>query len=256
VAVALHLHADLAELVRRGSARALALDLDEPAAVKDRLESLGIPHTEVDLLLVDGRPADLAHRLRGSELVEAYPVPPAAAEAGRGPLAPHAARRLQPRPLARTRFLCDQHLGKLARLLRMLGLDTAYDRNAREPELARRAVVEDRAVLTCHRGLLMRREILCGRLIRSRRPDDQVAEVIRRFVLVERLRPFGRCSACNGLLAAADRDEVAALVPARTRAWLDRYFRCTDCGRIYWEGTHVSRLRNRFATIIEAARDT
>lgn len=253
MAVTFRLHADLAELVRRGPASELVQPLGEPASVKDRLESLGIPHTEVDLLLVDGRPVDLAHLLRGSERVEAFPAPPAASEAERGPSPPHAARRLQPRPLARTRFLCDQHLGKLARLLRMLGLDTAYDRDAREPELARRAVAEDRAVLTCHRGLLMRRGVVCGRLIRSRRPDEQTAEVVRRFVLADRLRLFGRCSACNGLLAAAARDEVAALVPPRTRAWRDRYFRCTDCGRIYWEGTHVSRLRDRFAGILAAA---
>jgi uncharacterized protein with PIN domain len=259
MAIRMLLHADLADVVRLRGGPVWQRELREPASLKDCLEAAGIPHTEVDLVLVEGRPADFGHLLLGHESLEAFPVPPAASEEGMRDARVEPApdlfpdRRLQPRPLARERFLCDRHLGKLARLLRMLGVDTAYAADESEADLARHAVAEERAVLTCSRSLLMRREIGWGRLIRSRVPDEQAVEVVRRFGLASRVRLFGRCSRCNGPLVEASLQEVGARVPPRTRAWLDRYYRCRSCGQIYWEGTHVARLRRRFAAILAAA---
>jgi uncharacterized protein with PIN domain len=259
MAIQLHLRAELAELARFRGGPVWQRKLREPSSLKDCLEAAGVPHTEVDLVLVDGWPADFGQLLRGGERVEAFPVPPAASEEGEpdpGVVpAPHLypSHRLQPRPLVRVRFLCDRHLGKLARLLRMLGLDTIYAAEEGQADLAQRAVTEERAVLTCSRSLLVRREIACGRLIRSRVPDEQAVEVVRRFGLASRVQLFGRCSRCNGPLAEASVQEVGARVPPRTRAWLNRYRRCCTCGQVYWEGTHVARLQDRFAAVLAAA---
>ncbi len=226
--------------------------LREPAPVKDPLEALGIPHTEVDLLLLAGAPVDLRRRLEGGETVEAHPPPAAGADRPDPDAVPvgFPDRRLLPRPLARRRLACDQHLGKLARLLRVLGFDVLWRDDWRENELAGAAVAEDRAVLTCNRNLLKRNEITCGRLVRSRRPDEQVREAVRRFGLPDPARRFARCSLCNATLRPATPAEVARGVPPRSRAWRDDFRACPGCGRIYWEGTHVARLRRRLEGIL------
>jgi uncharacterized protein with PIN domain len=239
VDVTFNLRGDLASLASPPRAPDRVRHLREPASVKDALEALGIPHTEIDLLLIDQRPVDFGYLLAGGESVHVFPTP----DIQQDPAWPQA--RLQPRPLERDRFVCDQHLGRLARLLRILGCDTAYDPENLEADVARRAVCEDRAVLTCSRALLKRREIACGRLIRARRVDEQVVEVTRRFGLPDRGRWWTRCSVCNGRLASVDMDAVRDRIPARTRAWRREYYICSGCDRLYWEGTHVLRLRKR-----------
>jgi uncharacterized protein with PIN domain len=240
---------DLPSLAGLRGASRHARDLPAPASVKDCVEAAGLPHTEVDLLLADGIPISFDHLVDRDLLVEVHPVP-AAREDEEAP-GPHPARRLQPRPLRHERFLCDAHLGKLARLLRVLGFDTLYARDADEAALAGIAAAEDRALLSCSRALLCRRQVRIGRLVRSREPDVQAREVVRRFGLTPRVRPFGRCSMCNGELEPAPADEVARRVPPRTRAWRTEYRRCRACGRFYWEGTHASALRRRLDAILE-----
>ena len=151
------------------------------------------------------------------------------------------------------RFICDQHLGKLARLLRIMGFDTAYGTYWLEPEMARRAVNEDRIVLSRNRQLLQRKALNRALLITSDRPDDQAREVIQEFQLADQVRPFGRCTQCNGLVEPVAKEQILDLIPPRTRRWLDTYTRCTRCGHIYWEGTHVTALLKRL-TAIQAGR--
>jgi uncharacterized protein with PIN domain len=222
--------------------------LPEPTTAKDALEGLGIPHTEADLLLVEGQPIDFSYRVRSGERLEVYPPPPP----GRAEL-DWAAARLQPRPLTRKRFICDQHLGKLARWLRILGFDTHYARTESAADITRLARDEDRAVLTCSRGLLQRKAIDSGRLIRSRELDLQLVEVVQRFRLKPNIKLFQRCNLCNGTLATIAKEAVWDRIPQRTRNWRDTYFRCQQCAQLYWEGTHVTELRRRVAAILAQA---
>ncbi len=216
-------------------ARTIERRLPAPTSVKDTLEALGLPHVEIGAVTLDGRRATLDQLLDDGAVIAAAPVDPAA--------------------LADPRFLCDEHLGKLARLLRIMGFDTAAVSAPSEPAVARQAVREDRVLLSRGRAVLKRREIGRGMLVLPDRADDQAVAVLRRFVLAGRIAPYSRCARCNGRVTPVAKDEVAARIPPRTAAWLDEYHRCEACHQLYWEGTHVERLRDRIAQIAARATD-
>ncbi len=136
-----------------------------------------------------------------------------------------------------------------------MGFDTAAAAAPSEPAVARQAVREDRVLLSRGRAVLKRREIRRGMLILPDRADDQAVAVLRRFVLAARIAPYSRCARCNGRVVPVAKEKVAARIPPRTAAWLDEYYLCETCGQLYWEGTHVERLRVRIATIATRARD-
>jgi hypothetical protein len=232
------LDADLAEVLPgRRDVGPVTIERLLPAStsVKDALEALGLPHVEIGGVTLAGVAATL------NDLVSAGTVLTATA------VAPH--------PLADPRFLCDRHLGKLGRLLRIMGFDTVDAAAPCEPAVARQAVREQRVLLSRGRAVLKRREIGRGMLILPDRADDQAVAVLRRFVLTGRIAPYSRCARCNGRVVAVAKDDIAARIPPRTAVWLDDYHRCEDCDQLYWEGTHVERLRARIAGIAARAAD-
>ena len=219
---------------------------DGSPAVKDAIEALGVPHTEVDLILVDGEPAGFDRRLEGGERVAVYPM---FESIDIGPIA-----RLRPRPLRVPRFVLDAHLGKLARILRLLGFDTLWDGDADDPELAALARDQERILVTRDRGLLKRSIVTRGYCPRSSDPMEQAQEVVRRFDLAPAARPFSRCLRCNGLLREVAAEAVADAIPPRVRARTNRYFQCGSCGRVYWEGSHTTALRRRVEELLGGRR--
>jgi uncharacterized protein len=204
-------------------------------AVKDVIEAIGVPHAEVDLVLIDGESVNFARRLRDGNRVAVYPV------FERFDLTP--LTRLRPRPLRRTRFVLDVHLGTLARYLRLLGFDTLYRNDYDDHEIVRLAHAQSRIILTRDKGLLKHGAVTRGRWIRHTQPLEQLRETLAAFDLAASARPFTRCALCNGGLRPLARRSVASLVPARVRERHDKFSRCTLCGRIYWPGTHTIRLR-------------
>jgi hypothetical protein len=204
-------------------------------AVKDVIEAIGVPHAEVDLVLIDGESVDFARRLRDGNRVAVYPV------FERFDMTP--LTRLRPRPLRRTRFVLDVHLGTLARYLRLLGFDALYRNDYDDHEIVRLAHDQSRIILTRDKGLLKHAAVTRGRWIRHTRPLEQLRETLLAFDLAGSARPFTRCAVCNGSLRALARRSVASLVPARVRERHDKFARCTVCGRIYWPGTHTLRIR-------------
>ena len=215
-------------------------------SVKDLIEALGVPHTEVDLILVDGDSVDFDHRIRGGERVSVYPV------FERIDVTP--ATRLRPEPLRDPRFVCDVHLGKLARDLRTLGFDTLYEPALDDDDLARMSADEHRILLTRDRGLLMRNTVTHGYWLRSTDPRRQASEVVEALDLHRRIDPFARCRECNGTLEPAARDAVSDRVPPRILADHDRFTRCPGCGRVYWRGSHADRLQERIDAVSRGAR--
>lgn len=213
--------------------------------VKDLVESLGVPHTEVDVILVNGEPVGFSHRLLDGDRVSVYPVFESL------DVAPVA--HLRPRPLRRTRFVLDVHLGKLARDLRLLGFDARWANEASDEGLVATSLGEHRILLTRDRGILKRAAVTHGYLVRETLPRRQTVEVLNRFDLFGAVAPFGRCLACNGRTAPVAKDEVLDRLPPRTRRDYDDFRRCADCGRIYWRGSHYDRLRARVAEILEPA---
>jgi len=215
------LHLFVAGARRHG---ATPLSTDGVSTLGHVVESLGVPLTEVGTLLVDGRPVPVAHVPRAGESVTVKPV-----------------ERPQRVPGAPLRFLLDVHLGTLARRLRLLGVDTAYEStDIGDPALAARSAAEKRVMLSRDRGLLRRRELWAGGYVYSTRPEEQLRDVLDRFR--PDLRPWTRCTACNGLLRQATKDEVADQLAGGTRRTYDVFAQCTACGRAYWKGAHHEQL--------------
>jgi uncharacterized protein len=204
-------------------------------SVKDLIESLGVPHTEVDLLLVDGESTGFAHQVRGGERIAAYPRFFTLDIAGE--------THVRPAPLHDYRFIADVHLGKLASYLRLFGFDTLYRNDNGDEELADASVDENRILLTFDRQLLMRKKVTHGYLVRSRNPEVQLVEVLTRFNLADKCHPFQRCMACNGVLGQVPREEVLSSLPENIRETLDAFHQCPGCGRVYWRGTHYEHMK-------------
>jgi uncharacterized protein with PIN domain len=219
---------------------------DGTPAVKDIIEALGVPHTEIDVILVNGRSVRFSHRLRGGERVSVYPM------FERFDIRPLC--RLRPKPLRRTRFVADVHLGRLARYLRLLGFDTLYATNLDDPTLVAISVRERRILLTRDVGLLKHRILTRGYRLRTTDPHRQLEEIVHAFSLEKDLNPFTRCMDCNAVLRPVARGRVAGHVPTAVFRRFRRFTYCTGCGCFYWRGTHYQRLRQlsrrrRFATV-------
>ncbi|TDO01496.1 MULTISPECIES: Mut7-C RNAse domain-containing protein [Halomonas] len=214
-------------------------EVSRRAAIKDVIESLGVPHTEVDVILVDGVSVGFEHILSGGERVAVYPWT----------TAPQVAHHLRPHPPACPRFLADAQLGRLARYLRMLGFDCLYRNDIGDAELAIRAEQEQRVVLTRDRLLLKRKRIRLAHYVRSDDPWRQVEEVCREFDLAPVFAPFTRCTDCNGLLVRVDKASVIDRLEPLTRQYVDDFLQCKACGKLYWHGSHVARMEERVARL-------
>ena len=231
---------------RRG--RDVACHVARGATVKHMIEALDVPHTEVELVLVNGESVGFGQRLRDGDRVSVYPKFEAL---DISPLL-----RVRGHTLRTIRFVADAHLGGLARLLRLLGFDTLYDNHFADDEIERLAGAQQRIVLTRDRQLLKRRSITHGCAVRALHSEQQLREVVDRLDLARAARPFTRCLSCNGALRPLDKERAAATVPAGV---LDRYPRfsiCDGCARVFWEGSHWRRMRDRVdALLAESAFD-
>lgn len=219
--------------------REFELEIDRARSVKDAIESTGVPHTEVDLILVDGVSVDFSHVLRGGERVAVYPMFEAL---DIGPLV-----RLRPRALRDPRFVADVHLNKLARHLRMAGFDTLCDADWDDDRIVAASLAERRTILTRDKAMLRRSEVERGYFVRAVESERQLAEVLHALQLEQAVRPFVRCRECNALLVDAPAEEVRGRVPARILALYDRFRCCPGCERIYWEGSHFVRMKSILA---------
>ncbi len=209
-------------------------EFDPHASIKHIIESMGIPHTEVDLILVNGEPVDFSRQLIDSDMVSIYPVFESF------DISP--VNRLRPEPLREPRFILDTHLGKLASYLRMLGFDTLYTNQAEDQDLAEISHREHRILLTRDRGLLMRSIVTHGHLVNETNPKKQLMEVIQRFHLINEIHPFRRCLTCNGLLRNVQKDAILDHLQPHTRLYFEHFFQCEQCGKIYWQGSHHKRM--------------
>ena len=221
-------------LARERRGRAFATPCARAATTKHMVEALGVPHTEVELVLVNGEPAGLDDILEDGDRVAVYP---------RFTLLPMAdVARLDQRPPGRVRFVADAHLGGLARLLRMAGFDTIYRNTLHDAEIEAIALDEGRAVLTRDRELLKRRGIGYGCYVRALKAEAQLREVVDRFGLAERMRPFTLCLSCNAPLRLIAKADVLDRLPPRVAATHDEFSSCDCCRGVFWKGSHWQRM--------------
>lgn len=204
-------------------------------SVKDIIESLGVPHTEVELVLVNGESSDFARPVRNGDRLAVYPMFES--------LDITPVLRLRPQALRELRFVLDVHLGRLAGYLRMLGFDARYANGVSDPELVRVSSEENRILLTRDRGVLKHSAVTHGYWLRETDSRRQAAEVVRRFDLAGSLRPFTRCMACNEPLRAASKSAAGGRVPPGIAERFDEFRECPLCQRVYWHGSHYRRMR-------------
>lgn len=229
-------------LPRSRRKRSYRVACTEPRSVKDLIESQGVPHTEVDLILINGMSATFDDPVRDGDRVAVYPMFER--------LDITSASRLGRPPLRDIRFVADVHVGKLARRLRLLGFDCLYDPGLDDAQLALVSAREKRILLSRDVGLLKRAMVTHGIYLHSDDPAEQMTDVIRRLDLRAAIDPMSRCLRCNGRLEHVRKADVAASVPEKTLRHIDQYLRCTGCGKAYWKGTHWERLKS----IIDQAR--
>lgn len=204
------------------------------ASVKDMIEAFGVPHTEVDVILVNGESVDFSHRVHDGDRISVYPV---FESFDISPLL-----KVRSEPLREPRFVLDAHLGRLARYLRLLGFDSLYENDLGDRELARISADERRILLTRDLGILKRKKITHGYYVRETQPRVQLSEVVRRFDLLAKMAPFSRCMRCNGELQVADKEAVADRLPEGTERHFDDFRICSHCEQVYWKGAHFERL--------------
>ncbi|MFN7997603.1 MAG: Mut7-C RNAse domain-containing protein [Bryobacteraceae bacterium] len=221
--------------------RTLEKEFYVPASVKDIIESFGIPHTEVELIVINGESSDFARLIQNGDRVAVYPMFEAL------DIAPEL--RVRPHTLRETRFVLDVHLGKLTGYLRMLGFDTYYDNAADDPELVKISGEQNRILLTRDRGLLKHAAVTRGYWVRETDSRRQVAEVVSRFDLAGDVRPFTRCMVCNHPLSSASKANILGRVSPLTAELYDDFRECAGCGRIYWEGSHHRRMQQWIAKL-------
>jgi uncharacterized protein with PIN domain len=210
-------------------------------SIKDLVESQGVPHTEVDLILVNGESVDFSYQVREGDYISVYPVFET--------MDVTPVIRLRPEPLRVTRFVIDTHLGRLAAYLRMLGFDSLYRNDYDDATLADISVKEQRILLTCDRQLLMRGKITRGYFVRSRQPRQQLLEVIKRLDLFNSIKPFTRCLHCNGPVHPVAKASIEEQLLPRTRTYYDIFWQCADCGKVYWKGSHYRRMLDIIETV-------
>ncbi len=202
--------------------------------IKDIVESLGVPHTEIDLILANGNSVDFNYKPSENDYISVYPVFES--------FDIKDVTRLRPKPLRDTRFILDVHLGKLVRNLRMLGFDSLYRNDYDDPEIIRIAAAEKRIILTRDVGILKNKAVKHGYWIRSQNPGEQLEEVIEHFHLSGSIEPLNRCIECNGTIVKVEKNKIADQLKPKTRSYFNDFFQCINCKKIYWEGSHYTKM--------------
>ncbi|MFJ5381433.1 Mut7-C RNAse domain-containing protein [Cupriavidus sp. CER94] len=224
--------------------RDLSCPCARAATVKHMIEALGVPHTEVELILVNGESVPFERLVEDGDRVAVYPK---FESLDVTPLL-----RVREHPLRNLRFVADAHLGGLAHLLRMTGFDTLYDNHFEDSEIARIAADEQRIVLTRDRELLKRREITHGCYVRAIKSTPQAQEIFARLDLARSARPFSLCLTCNVPLQRIDKADAQGRVPDGVFARHDRFVTCPHCRRVFWEGSHWRRMRELVEGLVRA----
>lgn len=192
------------------------------SSVKDAIEAFGVPHVEVMKIMVNGHDKDFTYQVQPEDAIEVYPF------------------TTQPAP---ERFILDVQLGKLARLLRMLGIDSLYQNHYTEKEIVNLAVEENRTVLTRDTGLLKHKVLQYGYWLRSQQPERQLEEVVQYFSLCHAIKPFSLCLDCNGHLQTVPKKTVVHALPQQTKEFFNEFYQCAGCRKVYWKGSHYKNMQ-------------
>ncbi|MCB8983871.1 MAG: Mut7-C ubiquitin/RNAse domain-containing protein [Ardenticatenaceae bacterium] len=223
---------------------AFVYSFNNDQSIKHLIEAAGVPHTEVERILVNGTPVDFSYRVQPGDRVAVYPhFSTLDVDAGQN-------GRLRPPPPSPARFILDIHLGQLARYLRLLGFDTLYpDSDLDDADLAQIAHDEERILLSRDRGLLMRSLVVHGYCLRTKDSEEQLTAVLHRFSLFDQIQDTPRCLRCNGILQPIVKEAIIDRLEPKTKRYYHEFQICQDCEQIYWQGSHYPKLRQFVAAV-------
>ena len=203
-------------------------------SVKDLIESLGVPHTETDLILVNSNSVGFDYIINDGDDISVYPVFES--------LDISNIQHLRSKPLRQPKFICDVHLGRLARYLRMIGFDVYYKNDLSDEKIVKISSKGRRAILTRDIGLLKRNEVTHGYYVRNTKVEEQVKEIMSRFDLQKSIKEFSRCIECNEPLVTVEKNKILDELLPKVIQSQDEFYRCPSCKKIYWKGTHYQQM--------------
>ncbi len=206
-------------------------------SIKDLIESLGVPHTEIDLILVNGKSVNFSYIVQDKDEVSVYPIFES--------LDITDIQHLRENPLREPKFIVDCHLGSLAKYMRIFGLDTFYKNDLKEKEIINISINERRTILTKNKNLLKRNEVTHAYWIRNENVDAQIKEVINRFNLLNEIKDFSRCLICNSILKPIEKEKVINRIPLKVNEWQNEFYYCEHCDKIYWKGNHYKKMKEK-----------
>ncbi len=222
-------HAQLTDFLRPGKTDAPVLyPFSGKPTVKDAMEAMGVPHVEVKTIWANHQIAPMEYHLRDKDKIEVFPFP---------------VHESMPTPGRPPRFILDVHLGKLARYLRQLGFDTFYRNNLADAEIVEKAKQQSRVILTRDKGILKYNKTRYAYWIRNSNPRQQLKEVIQQYKLIKEIKLFSRCTECNGVIKAVEKNKILGKLPPGTRKYYDAFYQCAGCGKIYWKGSHYQDMK-------------
>ena len=224
----------------------IEIEFNGHETVKHLIESIGVPHAEVDVIFINGQPVDFKARVADLDQVAVYPR---FVEFEVMPLI-----RLCPIPQSEPRFVLDCHLGKLAVYLRLLGFDTYYHNDLDDDRLAEISAGDGRILLSRDRGLLKRSLVSQGYCVRAKEPQLQAVEIVRRYALFSQAHLFSRCARCNGILNPVSKAEIEDRLEPKTRLFYEEFRICQACNQIYWRGSHFDRMESQLKSMLEAGQ--
>lgn len=206
------------------------------ASVKDLIESFGIPHTEVDMILVNGKSVSFKYLINDGDDISVYPVFESMDITN--------VQRLRSKPLRKPKFICAVHLGKLVRNMRMLGLDVYYKNNLSDEQIVKISLSERRTILTRDLGILKRSEVTHGYFVREVNPEKQLSEILNRFDLTNQIKPFSICLDCGTKLTPIKKSRALSVLPDKVKQRQSKFYLCKLCKKVYWKGSHYENMKS------------
>ncbi len=214
-------------------------------SIKDAVEALGVPHTEVDLILINGQSVSFSHLLREGDRVAVYPMFES--------LDISTVTHLRLKPLRQPKFILDVHLGKLARYLRLLGIDCLYYNLYDDKQIMQIAQQEQRVILTRDIGLLKNKQVQRGYWLRQTYPKQQVREVLKKFDLKRNINPLSRCIICNGEINLVPKEQIIGYLLPKTVSFYHTFYQCQQCHKVFWQGAHFSKIQTLITELSESS---
>lgn len=222
-------------LTKRLRGNEFSYQFEPHQSIKHLIEALGVPHPEVGEIRVNGKPVDFKFRVKDGDFVHVFPDGSKSGD--------------QPQEM---RFVLDNHLGKLAAYLRMLGYDTLYRNDYQDETLAQIPSEQNRILLTRDRRLLMRNEVRYGYCLRSLDPLTQLKEIVKRYRLNGSSGTFQRCLRCNTPLDNIEKEAILDRLEPLTKQYYDDFRICLNCNQIYWRGSHYERMARMIKEVLES----